>query len=259
MHKGILGLAVLLSTLPVASYTHAQSAQELLLKLERKVAANASKEEAVKPQEQKQVTAEEFIGELSATGIKVRTLESMNKVVTKKEAPLTSPVLDEVLPHAQLPMRELPIGSRFNFNKSIYFPANTNAKVYVDGAYKLKVYSGSYPADELFSAETGVHSACAIKSSKGHVKLKGLEETTTPTFIDFREVAYVSDGESGRYLFTMRFDEKIPAAATEGVSIEITCLVPESKNMEIPTLKMKYVYDAFPGLFKIDVPQYVEL
>jgi hypothetical protein len=260
MYKRILGLAVLLTAIPTVGHAQEQSAQELLLKLERKVASGKK----VARQQPKIATTgnnvSDIAADLSATGIKVRSLASMNEVPPKLASESkNTPALEAALPHETLPMRELPVGSRFSFNKSVYFPANTNAKVYVDGAYKLKVYSGTFPADELFNAESGVHSACALKSSKGHVKLKGLEESTTPSFIDFREIAYVSDGDSGRYLFTMRFDEKTPANATEGVKIEVTCLIPQSMNEQIPTLKMKYLYDAFPGVFKIDIPQYVEL
>ena len=265
MYKRILGLTVMLTALPTIAYSQEQSAQELLLKLGQKVnagkmtSANKSKvvTDAVAPD--LVVNPISVADNLSATGIKVHTLASMDGKEFKQIPKESLPELKVVLPHAELPMRELPVGSRFSFNKSIYFPANTNAKVYVDGEYKLKVYSGSFPADELFNAESGTHSACAIKSSKGHVKLKGVEETTKPSFIDFREIAYVSDGDSDRYLFTMRFDEKKPLKASEGVSIEITCLIPQKKNIEIPTLKMQYLYDSFPGLFSIDIPQYVEL
>jgi len=260
MHKRILGLAVLLSALPTLGYSQQPSSQELLLKLERKVNENArtaTKPALELPAKPQQVDDSSGDADLAAMGIKVRTLDSMKE--QEVSIPASAPVLENELPHSDLLLRELPIGSRFTFEKGIYFPANTNAKVFVDGAYKLKVYSGSYPADELFKVETGVHSACAIKSTKGHVKLKGREETTTPSYIDFREVTYVEDGKAGRYLFTMKFDEKHPSESTEGVNVEITCLVPKDMNKEIASLKMKYIYDGFPGLFKIDIPKYVEL
>lgn len=262
MLKRIIIASAVLSALSTQAFAQTKtSPQELLLQLQQKVNSSAVSNKQVKVDSVGDKPAAVSNGSdfLSSTGIKVRSLSSMINSDATPVAVDVLPSKPNLRPHENLPLRELPVGSRFSFNKSIYFPANTNARIYVDGAYESKVYSGTYPSDELFSAESGVHSACAIKSSKGHVKLKGADEATTPTFVDFSGVSYIEDGSANRYLFTLKFDEKVPTGSGSGVSIEFTCLVPQSKNADIPSLKMSYLYDAFPSLFTIEVPEYVEL
>lgn len=264
MLKRIIVASAVLSALSAPAFAQTKpTPQELLLQLQQRVNNPTVEKPSVKPKALKEAVSEaaDMASTLSATGIKVRSLISMSEPVDGSTAPIVDlPVNKPVLrPHEAMPLRELPVGSRFSFTTSIYFPANTNARIYVDGAYESKVYSGTYPSDELFAAESGVHSACAIKSSKGHVKLKGTDESTSPTFIDFNGVSYIEDGSANRYLFTLKFEEKRPAGADTGVGIELTCLVPKSKNPEIPSLKMSYLYDAFPSLFTIEIPEYVEL
>lgn len=266
MLKRIIIASAVLSALSTSAIADSKpSPQELLLKLQQKVnKPSVSGENLVAESQDPKDTTDEAADiqkMLSTTGIKLRSLASMSQsdtVAKAKEA--ESPVKKVVSrPHEKMPLRELPVGSRFSFAQSVYFPANTNARIYVDGAYKSKVYAGTYPADELFAAESGIHSACAITSSKGHIKLKGADESTTPTFVDFTNVSYVEDGSANRYLFTLKFEEKKPAGADSGVSIEFTCLVPKSMNGDIPSLDMAYIYDAFPSLFTIEIPDYVEL
>jgi hypothetical protein len=86
----------------------------------------------------------------------------------------------------------------------------------------------------------------------------GSEESTTPSFIDFDEIIYVEESETSRYMFTMGFMEKNPAGLGS-INVEITCLIPQSMNSDLPSLKLSYLYDALPGLFEVHTPQHVVL
>lgn len=254
--------SLLLVTAAIQSvYAQEQSSEDLLKKIESKVQSYSDK-----------VSAQENNIVLPVSGIKPSQTATPLPVVARKAPPM--PAINMALEEKEvvsekggidivgdqnlmIPLRELPTGSRFTFNKTIFFPANTVSLVYVNGNPQSKVYKGGDPLDSILSSDNIHHSACVISTDKSYIKLRGSDSATSPTFIDFDKIEYIQDGESERIVFRLSFMPK--ETGNHNISISMSCVLPEGKNADVSNLTMQHLVDAFGQSFTFEVPKYVEL
>jgi hypothetical protein len=273
--KGILLMKTFVTTLLAASLGFAgsqavaqESNEDILERLTQKVGA-LSDSVNVKPgvANEDGVVAETALALFSELVIVDREVQAPD-TIAKPAVPEREPKLDtdeleaggiEMLgdENLMIPLRELPSGSRFSFSKTLFFPANTTALIYVNGAANGKVYEGGKPFDSILNATDVHHSACALITDKSYIKLRGKDTSVTPTFIDFDKIEYIKDGNSNRIIYQLSFVAK--PAGGHSVNIKMACVLPVEKNTDVPGLEMRHVVDSFGQSFTFEPPKYVEL
>jgi len=160
-------------------------------------------------------------------------------------------------------LSQIPADTRFTMKKSIFFPANRGAMVFVGGEYSHSMLEGKSVVDIFTDNRIPSNvTTCALTSTKSYLLLRGKDRPEKQaSFLDVQDVKLFTGNINGddRIAYSITFSPKV--ARDTSIGFSATCILPVAQNTrsELSELTLDEVENGFKGVFEIALPAFTEI